>query len=404
MIGPTRKTSWRGVSSPTSRRETTSSWPTMRRSRSACWAIVSRSMRAAVSTGSGPAAPGQGANAGQRRLEVMRDAPQEVGLHRRHPVQLIGLHAQAGVQQRVLDGGGRVLTEQAEQIQLRGVRVRAPFPRSKQDGTQCVAGRHVGDGKRRPPGAARQPRSPRIGPDPQKSRPSRAPRRGFWGRIRDPARRRPGSRSRGSGTRSTAMSQVGSPVTCRAPATMAWATAGASRAIGADRTSAARSEICRLRSSRVLASRRWTPDNPSSPVASPSSLLDPTPRSASSTIERASPVSERDATTETTAAQTAAAPTAINSAVPLPRRAIHAGSANVSRAKATRGGKPTASRTASRRSEGRPAPNLLLRRCAAGLGHRDQSIADTPLGEQEAGPIRVAFHLPAQAPDVHPHI
>ena len=123
----------------------------MRRSRSAWCAMVSRSARAAASD---PTAFAQlrceGPDARQRRLQVMRHAAQEVGLELCHAVQLIGLRAQARVEQRMLDGGRRVLAQEAQQPELRR-RWRWPaLPGCHQDRAQIFAGRDVHHDERPP--------------------------------------------------------------------------------------------------------------------------------------------------------------------------------------------------------------------------------------------------------------
>jgi len=103
----------------------------------------------------------QGADAGERRLQVVGDAPQEVGLHRGHAVELISLGAQTPIQERMLDRGGRVLAEQAEETKFRGSRYGAALPRGHQDGAQFVARGHVG-GDERTPGPNCVPRPARM--------------------------------------------------------------------------------------------------------------------------------------------------------------------------------------------------------------------------------------------------
>ena len=74
MTGVTAKTSCCGVSTPASSREATSSWLTIRRRRSAWCAIDSRSARARLGEfGIGPQLGRQHPDAGERRLQVVRD-------------------------------------------------------------------------------------------------------------------------------------------------------------------------------------------------------------------------------------------------------------------------------------------------------------------------------------------
>ena len=65
-----------------------------------------------------PELGGQRADAGERRLEVVRDAAQEVGLDGGEPVELIGLAPDAGVEERVLERGAGMLADQAQKVEL----------------------------------------------------------------------------------------------------------------------------------------------------------------------------------------------------------------------------------------------------------------------------------------------
>ena len=56
---------------------------------------------------------GQGADAGERRLQVVGDAAKEVGLHRGEPVELVGLAADLCVEERVLERRAGVLSDEA---------------------------------------------------------------------------------------------------------------------------------------------------------------------------------------------------------------------------------------------------------------------------------------------------
>ena len=149
--GWTAKTSCCGLSTPASSRDTTSSWLTIRLRRSAWCAIDSRSPRAESDRpSSGSELGGERGDARERCLEVVRDATQEVGLHARHPVQLVGLVAHLCIEQRVLQGRSRVLADEGEQRDLCRRRIEAALPRSVEDRPQAVADGDVGD-RERPP-------------------------------------------------------------------------------------------------------------------------------------------------------------------------------------------------------------------------------------------------------------
>jgi hypothetical protein len=192
---------------------------------------------------------------------------------------------------------------------------------------------------------------------------------------------------------------VGSPVTRRAPATMAHATAAASSEIGAERTSAARPEICRLRSSSVVTRRRCTPERASSAAVLSGASSGPTPRSASVTIEWASPASGRAARTATRPAHSTVAATARSNTVPLPTPVTQPGNASEITASAMSGGRAVARRAASRRSDGRPLAIAL-----PPLRRRHQAIADATLREQETRSVRIGLKLSAEAADSHPYV
>ena len=81
----------------------------------------------------------EGRDARQRGLEIVGDAAQEVGLHAREAVQLIGLLSDLGVEERVLEGGPGVLADEGQEGDLRRRRVQPSLPGGIEDRSQSIA-------------------------------------------------------------------------------------------------------------------------------------------------------------------------------------------------------------------------------------------------------------------------
>ena len=109
---PSATTSARGLKAPDSRRVTVRSWRTIRDSRSDCSAMIPsrRSGRSSLEL------LGMGADAGQRRLEVVADAAQELVLRRVELDELGVLRLDLGEQLGVADRDRDLAREQLEQV------------------------------------------------------------------------------------------------------------------------------------------------------------------------------------------------------------------------------------------------------------------------------------------------
>src|ERR1700693_593004 len=90
----------------------------------------------------------------------------------------------------------------------------------------------------------------------------------------------------------------------------------------------------------------------------------------------------------------------MSSTIPIPRLWAQPGTASAMTANAISGGRAVASKTPTRRSDGRPP----LAKALFPVRRRHQAIHDAALGEQDATSALIGLELSAQAADGHPHI